>query len=689
MISRAIAALMLVSSAWVSAQPAPAQHPRLGAWGVELGDQDRSIRPGEDFFRYQNGGWLAQAAPDATHPFMSYWRDVRGSVPPRLSAILEQLAAEPASRPDNPLGKAATLYREYMDEAAVERRGLAPLEPELVAIRGARTMTDIAQLMGRMEGPLRLGAANMVDDFGRGMFTMAVRQDRQDPAHYALYLGQGGLMLPDATYYSRPELADLKAGYQHYVEQVLTLIGWPESARRAREIVAFETEVAAASTPLEVLTDPARAYNPVTFQALQRLAPGFAWAAYFRGASLAPPARIIVDDPSAFARIATIYARADLDMLRARAAFATADYNAGLLGHDLYAAKFAFRTSRMFTPSLAAPSRAVGGERLIEAVMPETLGSVYVQRFSSPLIQARAERMAEGLRAALDARLQQADWLSPESRAMARRKLAAMQIHVGYPNRFDTYSSLLIGGDGLYEDVHRAAAYRWRTQVESLGRRFDRTRWQLWPMFPQYLSDPQANVAEVSAALFQPPFFDPDADDAVNYGAVGTIVAQQIMGGFDRNGVRFDADGHLADWLSPDERAHLQTTEHMLAERYSALEPVPGVHPRGQVLAGEAMQDIGAIQIALDAYHATLGGRPAPTLDNLTGDQRFFLGRAQSWRARFTDDAVRNQLAQGSNAVPWMRVNGPLPNLDAWYAAFDVHPGDKLYLPPDQRAHLW
>src|SRR4051794_22537153 len=212
------AGLMLAGSSWASAQPVEVPRPRLGAWGVELGDQDRSIRPGDDFFRYQNGGWLSRAAPDVSHPFMSYWRDVRSAVPPRLISILDQLAAQPAIRPDSSLGKAATLYREYLDEAAVERLGLAPLEPELDAIRGARTATDLARLMGRMEGPLKLRAANLQDGLGRGMFTMAVQQDRQEPGRYALYLGQGGLMLPDATYYSRPELADIKAAYGHYIE---------------------------------------------------------------------------------------------------------------------------------------------------------------------------------------------------------------------------------------------------------------------------------------------------------------------------------------------------------------------------------------------------------------------------------------------------------------------------------------
>jgi putative endopeptidase len=317
------------------------------------------------------------------------------------------------------------------------------------------------------------------------------------------------------------------------------------------------------------------------------------------------------------------------------------------------------------------------------------LGAIYVQRFVPTEVNARAKAMGKALRAALDARFAKAEWLSEGSKAEARRKVAAMQIRVGYPGRFDDYAGLRLSGKGLYEDVHAAAAYEWRELVARLRRPVDRSRWFLTPMYPQYLYDPQSNAAEVSAALFQPPFFDPAADDAVNYGAVGTIVASKMIDAFNLSGAKYDSSGRLRDWLKPDELAHLSAIGATLADRYSAFEPVPGFHPRGKVLTDEALSDIGALEIALDAYHASLRGGAAPVLDGLTGDQRFFLGRAQSWRARFTDDAIRNQLTQGSNAIPWMRVNGPLPNVDEWYQAFGIGPGNRLYVPAGQRIRLW
>ena len=677
------AALMLAIA------PAQAHAASIGAWGIDLSDQDHSVRPGDDFYRYQNGAWIGRAAPDVKNPFMSYWRDVRNVAPARLRAILDGMVADPATANSEPLRKAATLYREYLDEGAIERRGNAPLQPELKAIRGLKTRSEIARYMGRMEGPQTLRGANMRDGYGRGMFVMNVSQDARRPERNALYLGQGGLMLPDPAYYSSPEVADVRAKYRAYVEQVLTLIGWTQPAARADEIVAFETKVAAASTPLEQLVDPSRTYHSLSLAELRRLAPAFDWTAYFAGAALAPPQRVVIDDPRAFSRISALFAKADLGMLRARQAFAQADYNAALLGSDLFAAKVAFRTDVLNTPSLAARNRKDGAERLVEAVTPDVLGAIYVRRFVPAEVDARAKRMGAALRAALDARLARAHWLSEQSRAEARRKVATMQIRVGYPQRFDDYAGLKLTGRGLYEDVHAAAAYEWRELVARLSQPFDRSRWLLPPMYPQYAYDPQSNAAEVSAALFRPPFFDPEADDAVNYGAVGTIVASKMIDAFNLSGSKYDSTGRLRDWLKPMEIARLNEIGGTLAERYSAFEPVPGVHPRGKVLTDEALSDIGALEIALDAYHATAGPTAAASIDGLTGDQRFFLGRAQSWRARFTPDAMRNQLTQGSNAIPWMRVNGPLPNVDEWYRAFGIAAGDKLYLPPEKRVRLW
>ena len=422
--------------------PAQARAAAIGTWGVDLSDQDRSVRAGDDFYRFQNGAWIARAAPDVQHPFMSYWRDLRSLAPARLTAILDGLLNDKSAPSSPSLKKAAALYREYLDQGAIERLGHRPLELELKAIRALKTRAEVARYMGQMEGPQTLRGANLLDGYGRGIFRMNVAQDAQRPERNALYLAQGGLMLPDPAYYSSADVADVRAKYRAYVEKILTLIGWPGPARRADEIVAFETRVAAESTPLEQLVDPARTYNAVSFTELRKLTPGFDWPAYFAGAGIAPPKRMVVDHPRAFARIAGLFAKADLGMLRARQAFAVADYNAALLSSDLYAAKVGFRTNVLNTPSLAARDRKDGAERLVEAVTPDVLGSIYVRRFVPPEVDVASKRMGEALRAALDARFAKASWLSAQSKAEARRKVAVMQIRVGYPDRFDDYSGL-------------------------------------------------------------------------------------------------------------------------------------------------------------------------------------------------------------------------------------------------------
>ena len=374
-----------------------AQAAAIGSWGVDLSDQDRSVRPGDDFFRYQNGGWVARAAPDVQHPFMSYWRDVRSVAPARLRAILDALAADASLSRKAPTGKAALLYRDYLDEAAIEKLGHAPLKPQLSEILAIRSREDAARVMGRMEGPLKLRASNLRDGSTQGLFTLTIGQDPGNPRRNTLIVGQGGIGLPDPSYYSAAEVADVRAKYQDYVASILKLIGWPAPDRQARSIVAFETTVAKASTPLEQLVDPARAYHPISYGELKRLAPRFAWDAFFAGAGMKPPARLVIDDPQALAAIAAAFAATDLKTIRARQAFAAADYDASLLSHDLYAAKVGFRTNVLNSASLASRDRKDGAERLVEAVVPDVLGSIYVARFVPPEVDNGAKAMGEAL----------------------------------------------------------------------------------------------------------------------------------------------------------------------------------------------------------------------------------------------------------------------------------------------------
>ncbi|MGZ7031662.1 MAG: M13 family metallopeptidase [Thermoanaerobaculia bacterium] len=659
-----------------------------GSWGIDLTDRDPSVRAEDDLYRSQNGGWLARTQLGPSQPNAAYWRDLRVLSTVRLADLVEEAAAK-TSAPATIEGKAGAFYRAFMDEKTVEAKGLTPLKPELDAIRAVRTKAEMAGLMGRVEGPGSVRAPTVRFRVVHALFSLNIAQDPNDPAHYAVFVGQAGLQLPGPEYYSDPKLADLKSSYQDYIVRMLTLIGWPDAQARAADIVAFESRVAAASWSHEQMGDVVKTYNPMTLSELARFAPGFDWRAFLKGASLTKTERVIVDAKSAFPAIAKAFADAPLTVLQARQAFAAADEAAPLLNKAMVEANFDFR-SKKFNSLFQSPApRSIRAEQAVEANIVDIVSALYVSRYSSPDTKAKATEMAENLRKAFDVRLENNTWMSSATKQRARRKLAAMAIHIGYPDRFQTYEGLAIRDDDLYGNVTRAAAWNWRRSVAQLGHEFDRSEWALAPGYPQYTYLPATNAVEISAATLQPPFFDPKADDAVNYGAIGAVIGQQIVNGFDNQGGRYDASGKLADWWTVEDRKRLAAEMAKLSAQYSAVEPLPGLHVKGDLVVDEALDDIGGMLIALDAYHASLHGAPAPDLDGFTGDQRLFLGRAQMWRAKFSEGFVRNQIATGSNAPPFLRVNGPARNLDAFYQAFDVKPADKMYIAPAERVRVW
>lgn len=676
--------LLLAAAAPAAATDLPdlASHP-IGAWGVDLGDQDRSIKPGDDFSMYQNGGWYARTELGPDRPNAAYWRDLRQLAPRRLVATLKEIA-----NTDSKSGieaKAAAFWHAAIDLPAIDARGILPLKPELDAIRAVRTKSQMAKLMGTIAGPRTFDTSAKAVIPGRALFILTIAQDANDPLRNAVYVGQGGLLLPGPEYYSDPKLADYKAGYQAYVARVLTLIGWPHAAERAADVVDFESRLAAVSWSHEAMGDVVKTNNPMAVAALAKFAPGFDWASFFAGAGLSKTRAVIVDAKSAFPKLAAVFAATPLSVLQARMAFDAADYGSARLSRPIREAANDFRGKMFRTGFTDDAARDVAAEQILETCVPDILAALYVRRYSSPQVKAKAEEMAQAMRRALDARLQTLAWMDPPSRALARSKLARLQINIGYPQRFQDYAALAIAPDDLYGDVARAAAYAWRRRVASLDRPVDRSEWQTAPEYPQYNYLVTRNALEISAAMFQPPFFDLRADDAVNYGAVGAVIGQTMLTAFDNQGGQFDAAGRLRPWRSAEDERRLAAMTAALSAQYSAVEPLPGLHLKGELVVNEALDDIGGLQIALDAYHASLKGRPAPVLDGYTGDQRFFLGRAQMWRAKFGVEMQRNQIATGSNSPPFQRINGPLRNMDAWYAAFGVKPGDKLYLAPEDR----
>jgi putative endopeptidase len=686
--TQAVVLALVVAALNANAQPAAdlASH-SAGPWGVKLTDRDPAVRAADDLYRSQNGAWLKRTTLGPTQPAAAYWRDLRVLSTNRLAALVDEAAAKPS--PTSVERKAGAFYRSFMDETGVEARGIDPLKTQLDAIRAVKSKARLAELMGQIEGPGNARNPTVRIAVGRALFSLTVAQDPKTPSRSMLFIGQAGLELPGPEFYSDPKLADFKTAFHDYIVRILTLIGWPDAEKRAEEIVALESRVAAVSWSHEQLADVVKTYNPMTLGELSRLAPGFEWRSFFNGAELPKIDRVVVDARSAFPQIAAVFADTPLEVLKARHAFALADDAAPLLNRAMVEANYDFRVRTLSGISQPVPARAFRAEQAVEANLVDLISALYVARYSSSETKSQVTAMAEKLRAAFDRRLADNAWMSAATKQRARQKLARMAIHIAYPDHFRTYEGLTIDDHDLYGNAARASAWNWHRAVEKLTSPADRSEWSLAPGYPQYAYVPAKNTMEISAATLQPPFFDLNADPAVNYGAIGAVIGQQIVSAFDNQGGRFDAEGRLADWWTAEDRRHLAAETAKLAAQYSTAEPLPGFHVKGELVADEAIDDLGGMLIALDAYHASLRGLPAPVLDGFTGDQRLFLGRAQMWQAKFSEGFLRNQIATGSNAPTFLRVNGPARNMDSFYRSFDVTPEDKMYIAPQDRARIW
>ncbi|MEO7326826.1 MAG: M13 family metallopeptidase [Dokdonella sp.] len=665
----------------------------VGAWGVDFADQDRNVQPGDNFYEYQNGNWLAHIQFGPNEKAQAYWRDLRLLAPRRIGAILESLAADATASTKTREGKAGAVYRSFMDEKTAEARGVKPLMPSINAIKAANTKSKLAFIMGQIAGPGTIRAPSVIGrPTGWSFFRLDdIKQDRAHPDRYAAYVAAGGLVLPGPEYYFDEQFSKLRAAYVDYIANVLTQLGWPDPKAKAKEILELETQIAHVSWSHEQMLDPVKTFNSMSLAELRELAPGFDWNAFMRGGQLASDQSVVVDAKSAFPAIAKIFAAADLDVLKARQAFGVADQHSDILDSTMLAAAISFRGNALGDGVyLGAAPRRLRAEKGAEATIPGIVSALYVAKYSSSHVKTIAQQMAENMREALDARLRDLSWMSPTSRGKARDGLKKMRILIGYPDRFDDFSALSVDDKDLYGNYARSSAYQWGVLVHRLDKPFDRSLWSVSPEYPTFNYSPTSNTVEIPAALLVPPFFDVNADPAVNYGSAGAIIGAMMASPFfTKQGLNYDADGHLNPWLTQQEEEKFSAIRTRLATQYSKVEQLPGFPLKGELVADEALGDLAGLEISLAGYIASLKGVPAPLLDGYTGNQRFFLGRAQMWRAKFVESFVRSQIATGSNEPPFMRVNGLLPNMDAWYAAFNVMPGAKLYIAPRERVEIW
>jgi putative endopeptidase len=601
---------------------------------------------------------------------------------------LQEASSGVGEQPSDTKGKAGAFYYSFMDEATIDRLGLAAIAPELDAIRGASNASDLARLMGQ-------GSY----DFYPQLVAPYIDSDLKAPERYAIYLNQSAIGLPDRDYYLKPEFAEQRQAYAAYASKLLSLIGWANPDATAAQVMAFESKIAEDIWDKAKLRDPTIQYNPSSPAELATLAPGFDWNAYLDGAKLSGRDRFIVGQPDAFTRLAATFASTPLDVVKAWMAFRATDQAAAYLPAPFADASFDFRGKTLNGQAEQAPrwKRAMlavaGGDC---GAAPGTcfgtfnwgVGELYSARYFPAETKSRIEGLVGDVKTAFRHRLEHLDWMGPETRAEALKKLDTYTIKVGYPDKNRDYSNLVIRRDDLVGNFRRAAAADWQFYVDRSSGPVDKGDWGMTPQTNDAYNGSLRDIV-FPAGILQAPMFDANADPAYNYGAIGGVIGHELTHGFDDQGRTIDAAGALRDWWAPKDAAEFKRRAKMLGDQYAQFEPVPGVHIKPDLTMGENIADLGGLTMALQAYRESLHGAKAPVVDGFTGDQRVFLGWAQVWAGKMTPEAIRNMTTSDPHSYRKFRVNGVVRNVDDWYSSFAVKPGDKLYVAPDKRVRIW
>ena len=668
-----------------AASPGPSEArkgPALGTWGFDTTAMDPAVKPGDDFDRYANGAWQARTTiPDDRHT-VSMFTQVGDEVQEQLRTILEEAAADRSAPPGSRRQVLGDWYASFVDEPGLEAKGVAPLQAELDRIAAIRTPRDLARYLG-----------------ARAFFPRAVplgawaTPDPKDSrrAIPELGLSDGSLSLGDRDAYRTAADLPRRQLFVAHVERMLALAGQADAAARASRVLAFETRLAAMLLPTAERPQGDAAYNLVPPREFARRFPGMDWDTYLAGAGLAGRPGILVRETKPLTTFARHVAGEPLDAVRDYLAYQYLKAAADVLPRALREEHFDFYTKSLGLQAAMKPRRELAVDTAKDGLV-RFLGEEYATRFVSPEARSATVAMVDEIRKAFDARLARASWLSDTTRAEARRKLAATRGLIGYPDEWPAAAALqIVRGEALsnLERMHERSA---RIGQAKLDAPIDRQAWDVeWagPYYVDATADPTKPIILVYAGILQPPFFDPNADPAANYGGLGVVLAHEFTHLFDKAGSHYDADGNERDWFAPKDAAAFKAMSDRLAAQVSTYEVLPGVSIDGRYTITETLADLGGLHIAFDAYHRSLGGTPAPVIDGLTGDQRFFLAFAQNWRAKLRD-ARAKQMTQGGDWHPVLPIRPRMVrNLDPWYEAFGVKPGEKLYLPPAGRLTIW
>jgi putative endopeptidase len=670
------AAAPLLAQTGAAAPAAAAAKPRYGDFGIDLSAMDRSVKPGDSFWHYVNGNWdrNTQIDPDRTSAGAGVL--LVDEAERQVRAIVEDLARDPAA--SGAVGRqVGDFYASWMDEAALEARGTAPLKPYLDRISAISNRSYLIRAFAApgVTAPVGLG----------------ILPDPADPTRYIAAAGQSGLGLPNRDYYllTGAKYDAIRAAYRAYAVKLHQLAGLPDAEARADRIIALETAMAKIQWAPERQRDIKQIYNPMNRTQLAELAPQFEWPAYLEAAGLGGIETVIAAEKSAITDTGKMLDSVPLSTWKEYLAFHFVRTHAPYLTKAIDDANFDFY-GKTLRGQPQQRDRWKRGVQLINSNLGEAVGRIYVERHYPAESDRQMGELIANLRAGLEARIAASPWMDAATKEQARAKLAAFDPRIGHPQKYIDYGALRVERGDLLGNVVRSEDFQWKLQLDRLGKPVDRSLWDMTPQTVNAYYNPLMNQITFPAAILQPPYFDPKADPAVNYGAIGAIIGHEIGHGFDDQGRQFDPTGRIRDWWTPAAAAQFEARAGKFGKQYDSYEPIPGTKINGKLTMGENIGDLGGLEMAYAAYRRYVAehGEP-PVIGSLTGDQRFFIAYGQSWRSKIREGALRERLLSDPHSPPEYRVDGVVRNVDAWYKAFDVKPGDKLYLPPEQRVSIW
>jgi len=658
----------------------------LGAVAGNLPAVDTSFKPGDDFYKYVNGAWLKATEIPADRSSISDGAVLSELSDKRTREIIQQTASDKSATAD--AKKIADFYNAFMDDAKIESLGFKPLEAqlqEIAAIRDRKTLSRV--LGGRIRADVdALNNTNFNTDNVLGLW---VAQDLDDPARYAPFLLQGGLGMPDRDYYldDAPATAAIRAKYTPHLAKMLTLAGIKDADVKAARVFDLEKRIAITHATRVESIDVVKANNHWSRQDFDSKAPGLDWQEFFAAAGLGAQTRFIVWHPGAVTGLAALVASQPLDTWKEYLTVRTIEHAGPYLPKAFVDERFEFY-GKALTGAPKQRDRWKRGIAVTNLALGDAVGKLYVARYFSPAEKARAEAMVRNLIAAFSRRIDQLEWMAPETKTKAKAKLAVLVIGVGYPDHWIDYSKLDVRPGDALGNAARAELFSTRHHLAKLGQPVDRSEWVMTPQTVNAVNLPVMNAMNFPAAILQPPFFDPDRPSVMDYGSIGAVIGHEISHSFDDQGAMFDASGKLQNWWTPDDFAHFKAASQKLAKQYDQYRPFPDLALKGEQVLSENIADLAGLAVAHDAWRLSLKGQAAPVVDGFSGDQQFFMSFAQSWRDKTREPALRQQVITDGHSPDEYRAD-TVRNLDAWYDAFNVKAGEKLHLAPADRVRIW